>query len=231
MKKDGTSPLLKIGEEHSGRHIWLTCRHHACESCASYVLEGVLSYLLHVPNPFVRHCLVHVLPFIDIDGVEDGDQGKGRIPHDHNRDYQQQPIYNVTKALYQYTENRPILMGFDFHDPGKWGGYQEINDHWSIVEGPQPYLKPQRQFSRILEDVAREETLYSVQNNSVFGVDWNTQLQPSAWNFFFKRGAKVAFSLETPYFGDRAEPYSQDMLRHLGEKFAIAMQRYEEQYL
>ena len=65
-------------------------RQHACETSASPVLEGVVQgALADTPEGrWVREnadCLF--VPFMDKDGVEDGDQGKNRIPHDHNRDY------------------------------------------------------------------------------------------------------------------------------------------------
>ena len=36
---------------------------------------------------------------MDKDGVEEGLQGKSRIPHDHNRDYGDDPIYPEVRAL------------------------------------------------------------------------------------------------------------------------------------
>ena len=51
--------------------VLFTARHHACESTGNYVLEGVLEHLLSLPEiPF--RCIV--IPFVDFDGVVDGDQ-------------------------------------------------------------------------------------------------------------------------------------------------------------
>lgn len=221
-------PLLRIGAPETGRNILLTCRHHACESCASYVLEGVMDWLLAKDNLLVRECCIHIVPMIDLDGVENGDQGKNRLPHDHNRDYTDQPIYAVTKALYQYTENTPLLMGFDFHCPWKWG---DVNSLWSIVQGEEPFAKAQQAFSQILEKVTADPKIYTVKNNTVFGSGWNIHRTPSAWRFFFRRGAQAAFSLETPYFGEMKEPFSQDFLRKLGHYFAAAMEQYYLRFL
>lgn len=39
-------PVLRIGNPDAERHLYFTCRHHACESTASFVLEGVMRWLL-----------------------------------------------------------------------------------------------------------------------------------------------------------------------------------------
>ena len=72
------------------RYLVLTARHHACESMASHVLEGILSGVLaddDCGRRWREGWQVVAAPFMDKDGVEDGDQGKNRRPHDHNRDY------------------------------------------------------------------------------------------------------------------------------------------------
>ena len=83
---------------------WLfvfTSRHHACETSASPVVEGVFEELMS-GSPEAKwlrenaDCLF--VPFMDKDGVEEGDQGKNRRPHDHNRDYVAER-YNSVKAL------------------------------------------------------------------------------------------------------------------------------------
>ena len=63
-------PYVTFGEGE--RTLLLTARHHACESTGSYVLEGVLDTLLREPIPNTR---VICVPFVDYDGVIDGDQG------------------------------------------------------------------------------------------------------------------------------------------------------------
>ena len=81
-----------FGNLNAKKTILLTARHHACESVANYVLEGLLDGLLREKYSVTEDCKVLVVPFMDIDGVEDGDQGKSRFPHDHNRDYLAEPI-------------------------------------------------------------------------------------------------------------------------------------------
>ncbi len=81
-RKGRDIPCLEFGSGE--RHIVLTSRHHACEATGSYVLEGLLCDLHNNP---IENTTVFCVPMIDYDGVCDGNQGKSRKPHDHNRDY------------------------------------------------------------------------------------------------------------------------------------------------
>ncbi len=62
--------------------VLIATRHHACEMMGNYEMEGIITEILKdewLKNN-VEFCLI---PFMDKDGVENGDQGKLRIPHDH----------------------------------------------------------------------------------------------------------------------------------------------------
>ncbi|MCE9534719.1 MAG: hypothetical protein K8T89_26890, partial [Planctomycetes bacterium] len=83
--------LFQIGKPGPNvKTLLLTARHHACETMASYVLEGFIEEALS-DSPagvaFRKRFALFVVPFVDKDGVLAGDQGKNRNPHDHNRDY------------------------------------------------------------------------------------------------------------------------------------------------
>ena len=64
---------------------------------------------------------------VDKDGVEDGDQGKNRKPHDHNRDYEGKSIYASVQAI---RERLPawsagkLRFAMDMHCPAVRGGLQ-----------------------------------------------------------------------------------------------------------
>ena len=72
---------------------------------ASWTLEGVLEAVL-ADTPDGRWARENVewmaVPFMDLDGVEQGDQGKNRQPHDHNRDYLGRSIYPTVAALKEF---------------------------------------------------------------------------------------------------------------------------------
>ena len=57
------------------------------------------------------------IPFVDKDGVEDGDQGKNRKPHDHNRDYGEKSIYPEVQAIKDLDRKHDFRFSLDFHCP------------------------------------------------------------------------------------------------------------------
>ena len=75
----GTSvDLLRIGTPGEGvSPMLVTARHHACESTASYVLEGFLQEALSespAGREFRKRHVLFAVPIVDKDGVEAGDQ-------------------------------------------------------------------------------------------------------------------------------------------------------------
>ena len=61
----------------------------------------------------------HVLavPFMDKDGVVNGDQGKKRLPHDHNRDYVIGRYPSVRALQAAGPTNGTKVCYFDLHSP------------------------------------------------------------------------------------------------------------------
>ncbi len=101
----------------------ITARHHACESMASFVLEGIIAGLLDesAESEWLRRNVKFLIfPFVDKDGVENGDQGKNRIPHDHDADYKNQSIYPETRAIRDCLaiwEKDSAGFALDLHNP------------------------------------------------------------------------------------------------------------------
>ena len=128
--RKGTSvDLLRIGKPGPGvMPMLVTARHHACESTASYVLEGFMQEALSDSPAGLEFRKRHVLfavPIVDKDGVEAGDQGKNRMPHDHNRDYGDNPIYPEIQAISDIANSQKIHFAIDFHCPALRGDIHE----------------------------------------------------------------------------------------------------------
>lgn len=108
--------FVELGNEDSAVTVILTCRHHACESAASFVLEGFLSSAKYAKN--IR---VAAFPLVDLDGVEEGEQGKFRKPRDHNQDYYGTSRYAATATLKRILEKlnadgkKTVVL--DLHSP------------------------------------------------------------------------------------------------------------------
>jgi len=113
--------LLQVGKPGPGvQAVLVTGRHHACETMASYVLEGFLQAAISdmpAGKSFRKRYVLYAVPFVDKDGVEDGDQGKNRKPYDHNRDYGEKSLYPEIRAIKKLADAKHIRFALDFHCP------------------------------------------------------------------------------------------------------------------
>ena len=113
--------LLQIGEMGPDyQPVLVTARHHAAETMASYVLEGLLAEAMSdgaVGKQFRSNYVLFAVPFMDKDGVEEGDQGKNRKPHDHNRDYGENSIYPEVQAVKDLDRQVGFRFALDMHCP------------------------------------------------------------------------------------------------------------------
>jgi hypothetical protein len=121
--------LVQVGKPGLGvKAILLTARHHACESMASYVLEGFLREAMSeypAGVDFRKKYVLYAVPIVDRDGVEEGDQGKNRLPRDYNRDYGNDPIYPEIKAIQELAELKKVQLSLDLHCPFLRGDIHE----------------------------------------------------------------------------------------------------------
>ncbi|GAA3402645.1 M14 family zinc carboxypeptidase [Paenibacillus hodogayensis] len=222
-------PLLRVGSPSASQHILVTCRHHACESTPSYLMEGLLNYYLAQPESQVlNEYLFHYIPFVDIDGVENGDQGKSRSPHDHNRDYTEAPVYRSTTAIIEYARQLRPTAGIDLHGPYKWGGR---NDVPFLVKQDPPVQGEIERLSLHLERItAARSTPDAIRHRSAddidMGVEWNQPHGKNASAAFRRAGARLAFTLEFPYFGKGEIAITIENSRQFGEDTAKALEAY-----
>ncbi|MBI4979273.1 MAG: hypothetical protein HZC28_17460 [Spirochaetes bacterium] len=220
-----SAPLLLMGNrDKPEKHMVITARHHACESTASYMIEGIIDYFLSNPK-LLDKVLFHIVPFADYDGVEHGDQGKSRIPHDHNRDYIDAPLYKTVESIIRHCGDFPVFAGFDLHAPYKWGGR---NDFPFIAKSASPGKEEIERFGAYLKTISasRGGLVYDGTQDIEAGVEWNLN-EPSTCSSFMRRsGAKLAFTFEMPYFGIAPARITQQGLRNFGKDFAAAIESY-----
>lgn len=220
-EKGNIVPMLRLGEGPEA--ILVTSRHHCCESTGTYVMEGILREFLSRPLPGVRLLAV---PFMDIDGVLAGDQGKSRAPHDHNRDYSEAPIYESVRAVMALSRHENIVYMFDLHSPWHLGGRNDV----AFEVRKNLAMRPaQVRFGELLEAEARAHPAsfqYETANDLDANVEWNRDdVMVSSSTGFFTRlpGVRLCFSLETPYFGTAANAVTQENLVEFGRCMARAL--------
>ncbi|MBQ7321617.1 MAG: hypothetical protein IJW99_05935 [Clostridia bacterium] len=217
-------PLLRIG--NGSRPIVLASRHHSCESPGTYVLEGVLREYLASP---IEDTSLFVVPFADYDGVCDGDQGKGRAPFDHNRDYTDAPIYPEVREIIRFAKENPVYMGFDFHAPGHSGGARcgKIFVVRKFAE-KEPLFDT---FGQLFEAACGEDAVkYFVSGDIHPNVGWNKDATPTFSTFFNTlEGCRFACTLENTFFGTAENKVTAEKLVNTGRAFCRAVRKFAEQ--
>ncbi|MDD6981353.1 MAG: hypothetical protein PUJ21_06410 [Clostridia bacterium] len=214
-------PCVHLGD--GDRSIILTARHHACESTGDYVLEGVLKELTAAP---IAHTHILAVPFVDYDGVVDGDQGKGRAPHDHNRDYDPDstPLYPEVAAIRTYAAHNGCHYGFDFHSPWHKGGE---NDRVFIVRNSIEKQARFDRFSALLERALTPNAMhYSSADDRLPMTGWNQPKPTFGYSMMDRPECDLAFTLESTYFGTAENPVTCERLVALGVCFAKALKSY-----
>ncbi len=231
-KKGREVELLKL--QGGEKKLFLTSRHHACEMMATYVLEGILDYAYECEE-FRKRYAVYAVPFIDKDGAQDGDQGKYRLPHDHNRDYWDKPVYPETKAVMALLDElRPDAV-IDLHCP--WlhdvGNPNGTSCLIHYLESEDARLSDaQRRFGERLEKNAFP-LKYTNKDMLPFGSAWNNNEGETEdkgemfdrWAQKVLPDADLVLTVEIPYAKVYDTPILADDARKLGHAFGKALKQ------
>ena len=224
--------LLHLGQLGGApdHRVLLTSRHHACESIATFSLEGLMEEVLAGDGPgrWLRdHVEFLVVPFVDKDGVENGDQGKRHAPHDHWEDYGDENIYPTVRAIKrlvpEWAAGR-LHFALDFHCPWIRGDLHELihfvgspdQEHWRRVG----------RFCAILERTRTGPLPYRAQNNLPFGAAWNTDTDHQntfeRWAETFP-GIAASTVVEIPYANVEGAIVTPEAARAFGRDLARAL--------
>jgi hypothetical protein len=233
--------LIRIAPEKAAARasVLLTARHHACEAMASYVLEGLLASVCaddEAGNWLRERVEFFVVPFIDKDGVEQGDQGKNRPPHDHWLDYRGDSRYRSVMALKKLIEQLPRrpMFAMDLHcsylrETTKQPGCSE--ELFFMGSMNSKVVAETAKFQQILRGKQRGPIRYDGRSDLPFGVRWNTEeiAAPSFLGWVSNLpDTQVATVLELPYANAGGAVVGPETARQLGRDLAIAMQSYLE---
>ena len=225
------APRVRIGDpEAADRNVLFTCRHHACECVASYVLEGAMAFILSSEADALRRTTAFtVVPLVDLDGVEAGDQGKLRAPRDHNADYGEgsvHPTVQAMKRLIDDLSHRRLAILLDFHCP--WIRNAE-NEATFLVEPPEPYAAHARQFGEMLRRVNDSPIPYTGKRDVPSGTSWNVPKPGRVTSGGYARlkdaGALLtSLTLETSYSLSEGAVVTPEAARDLGRCVARAVE-------
>lgn len=218
---------LEVKEGAPRKTVLLTTRHHSGETSGSFVLEGILeAALADTPTgrALRRQTRILAIPFADKDGVEAGDQGKNRKPHDHDFDYSGTcSRYPSCSALREILNECQPCVVLDLHSPWLYGG----NNEALYIVGPRSErMQPIAvRWSEWLENHASAAVPFSAADYLPFGTDWNTAelygehrtLPQLAAEYPF---VHAAFTMEIPFANLREVTFSPERQRRFGESLA-----------
>ena len=220
--KGRSVPMVRVGAGE--KRILLSSRHHCCESTGTYVMDSVLQSLIDAP---LEGYEIVCVPFVDYDGVVDGDQGKHRLPHDHNRDYPldgSPSLYNTCAAIRRFADTHPVSCAFDFHSPKHCG---DINDKVHIPYSYESEAPRLDRFSEIFQSkITPDAIAYDRTNNWPAGLGWNKTTNATFIRYMINRPSHpFSFTLETPYFGeaDGSVVVNRNTMYAFGQCFAAAL--------
>lgn len=225
-------PLITLPAREPKYQVLLTARHHACESLASFALEGIYDYALQSREPtaeFLRQQVtIRAVPLVDFDGVQAGDQGKFRQPHDHDEDYTAQPLYPTIAALQQLMLGRErggkVDAFLDLHCPYIWFGR---NEEIFIVGMPQPAQIEVDKFRAILAETQTGELPYDPAQDCPWGVEWNKDYTGDAGGFAWKAAQiPLAAAFELPYGLAGGKVVTAEGMRQLGHDIGRSLGKY-----
>lgn len=214
----------------------ITARHHACEMMASHALQGIMeSILADTPDgQWLRdHVEFLIVPFMDKDGVEDGDQGKNRKPWDHNRDYIGESIYPSVAALRTLVpewSGGKLRLALDMHCPGERGKCHEVI--YGLYGSPEA-----ERFAKILEAVETGPLVFRLEDYVPCRLEYLKWTEPPSetprkdfeeWAEKLP-GMKLATLIELPYATATGRPVTIGSATSFGHDVARAMRRYFEE--
>ena len=214
--------------------IFLSARRHCGETMASYVLEGVLESVFAKDDlgAWLRENVeIMVVPFMDKDGCEDGDQGKNRKPHDHNRDYTEF-IYPETRGIRDWIAERAgnkLDIFFDFHCPWLYGNFNEFV--YQVHEKHKENAEKTSRFGKMLEALQDGSMSYREKDDIRWGVGWNSDKNYTAgravkaWAMDELRCGFVG-SFEIPFATANGKVVTRESCRAFGHDVARAFARW-----
>jgi hypothetical protein len=104
--------------------VWVQARQHAWESGSSWVARGLVEWLMagEASAKWLRqNAEIVVIPIMDVDNVVSGHGGKEEEPRDHNRDWDDNPVFPEVAAaqrhLQQWATQGRLDFFIDLHNP------------------------------------------------------------------------------------------------------------------
>jgi hypothetical protein len=117
-------PAVRFDPATPGKYrgLWVHARQHAWESGSSWVCSGFVNWLFSDESKALReNTRIIIVPIMDVDNVEIGAGGKDQVPHDHNRDWMDKPLYAAVRTaqamITEMNAANEFDLFIDLHNP------------------------------------------------------------------------------------------------------------------
>ena len=233
-RKGRDVPFFRMMPKHAApkKSLFITARHHCSEASVEYVAEGLTATFFEDSElgAWLRENVeLTVVPFVDIDGAVEGDQGKHRLPHDHNRDYTEF-LYPETAAVASLMAEMEPQIFIDFHNPKLY----KYNDNFIYTPLKEFHKESEVYFSLLMEKYQEGDLAYKQSDDLPFGESWNTSANYSQGRTVAKWAAdnikdiEIARTIEIPFAYANGKLVYPDKMRKFGHGMARALKAYIE---
>ncbi|MBW3598589.1 MAG: zinc carboxypeptidase [Planctomycetes bacterium] len=232
--REGRSTPAVVIDEPGGEEakfgVWIQARQHAWESGSSWVCQGAVEWLTS-DDPraavFRKRAKIYVAPVMDIDNVAVGAGGKEQKPHDHNRDWSNEPHWPAVAAAIEHIRREDMAGRFDLF----------IDLHNPAPNAQQPFFflaptdlishKRRANIEHFLSTCKLEMTGPLVFEGKTYesGARYDDAWRRISKNWVTKntRDHVVAVTLETPWNTPHSTPAGY---KTVGRQLAMAVERY-----
>ena len=213
--------------------IWVVARQHAQENPSNYVIEGYVNFLISSDQKAVdlrKKAIIYVVPMIDVDGAYLGASGKGKNPHDYNRDWDYEtPTWNVIRDVRQKiadtSASNPFLIFWDSHcpNPGEYGTTSRMY-YYHLFKNPPGSLKYQ-----YLSDLISYFNSYEgiVLPSMGGGTEANNHISTEYINNIYRDSLDISLCTETGFsLHTNGTEWTASKYRNAGQNMGKAMSDY-----
>lgn len=228
--------LLGRLDSEPAHRVAITCRHHCCEMMANDALEGLIQWVAEDSDSEAqwlrKNVQLFLVPFVDKDGVEEGDQGKDRRPRDHGRDYEGESRFASTNAIRRLLPGwggDRLRVGIDLHCPWISGAHNEVI--YLVGEPTDRMAEEQKRFAHILESVTDGPLPFLAEDFLPFGKLWNTSANYVGGKYFSRwvaelPGVVLGSIIEIPYANAHGAEVNQTSARRFGKDLGKGLAGY-----
>ncbi len=204
---------------------YVAARQHAGETPGSWVLDGIVrAVAAEQPAGPLRGIEWWVVPFVDLDGVVNGDYGKDSFPIDLNRAWAAMPmrpeVAAIQRDMQYFAEGRARRFVLDLHGPG--GGETRIYQMHCRKDRPRAQREAARRFNEMFCAEIPEQPTERLGVVPTYGTRWDLRHNLSSWAWD-ELGKTLGVTIETAYQPmNDGQWQGRDDYREIGGRIARA---------